>query len=544
MPDRNTQIRGGQIFDDTIDYQKLRLNNAPVDGYYLAFNNAAQKLEFKPGIDAVTEVPTGLIDGANDTYTLANTPSLGSLSVYLNGLFQQEGAGLDYQIAGNSIVFVIPPETGDEIVVSYSKMQIGSSGASGISDNDGDTRVTAEENTNEDKIRFFVGGSEQFLIDTNIIEPNVTNGLDLGSSTKAMKDIYLAGNLSDGTNSANVADIKDAVDLKHAQNSDTALDSGNANQVTAAELRSFVDSKGANSGLAELDSGGKVPTSQLPASLVGALTYAGTYNASTNTPTLGNSGSGGAQGDYYVVSVAGSTSLDGITDWEVGDWVVHNGSIWEKVDNTANVSSVNGAQGAVVLNSGDISESGNLYYTEGRVSANSDVAANTAARHTQGTDTTLGAMTADIDLNNHALNNVTDLTMSGQLSNGTDSTDIDNLLKGSIGFIIDGGDLEITAGIKGEITVPYDCTIKNVTLLADQTGSIVVDINQGNFASFPTLSSITAGATPTLSSAQKVLDSTLTGWTVDLSEGDILQFEVDSATTIERCSVIMQVIKR
>lgn len=68
--------------------------------------------------------------------------------------------------------------------------------------------------------------------------------------------------------------------------------------------------------------------------MAAGLTYKGTWNANTNTPTLGNGGAGGVQGDYYIVSVAGNTSLDGETDWGVGDWVVNNGSEWQKIDNS------------------------------------------------------------------------------------------------------------------------------------------------------------------------------------------------------------------
>jgi len=63
---------------------------------------------------------------------------------------------------------------------------------------------------------------------------------------------------------------------------------------------------------------------------IGALNYKGTWNASTNSPTL--TSSVGVKGDYYVVSVAGSTNLDGTTLWGVGDWAVFNGSVWQKVD--------------------------------------------------------------------------------------------------------------------------------------------------------------------------------------------------------------------
>jgi hypothetical protein len=63
---------------------------------------------------------------------------------------------------------------------------------------------------------------------------------------------------------------------------------------------------------------------------IGALNFKGTWNSSTNNPTL-TSGTG-VKGDYYVVSVAGSTDLDGSTLWDVGDWAVFNGLVWQKVD--------------------------------------------------------------------------------------------------------------------------------------------------------------------------------------------------------------------
>jgi hypothetical protein len=113
--------------------------------------------------------------------------------------------------------------------------------------------------------------------------------------------------------------------------------------------------------------------------VLGGAIYQSVWNASTNSPAL-TSGTG-TKGYYYIVSVAGSTNLDGITDWKVGDWAIFNGATWNKVDNTDAVSSVNGFTGAVSLTTANISEVTNLYYTEGRVSANTDVAANTAARH-------------------------------------------------------------------------------------------------------------------------------------------------------------------
>lgn len=74
---------------------------------------------------------------------------------------------------------------------------------------------------------------------------------------------------------------------------------------------------------------------------IGALNYKGTWDAATNTPTL-TSGVG-TKGDYYVVSVAGTTDLDGNDFWGVGDWAVFNGTVWQRVEggSEADVDSVN-----------------------------------------------------------------------------------------------------------------------------------------------------------------------------------------------------------
>jgi hypothetical protein len=116
--------------------------------------------------------------------------------------------------------------------------------------------------------------------------------------------------------------------------------------------------KGVANGVASLDGSGTVPISQLPSAVLGALSYQGTWNASTNTPTL--TSSVGTKGYYYVVNVAGSTNLNGITDWVIGDWAVFNGSVWQKVDNTDAVTSVNGYTGTVVLTNTDISGFGTM----------------------------------------------------------------------------------------------------------------------------------------------------------------------------------------
>jgi hypothetical protein len=115
------------------------------------------------------------------------------------------------------------------------------------------------------------------------------------------------------------------------------------------------------------------------ANIIGALNYKGTWNASTNTPTLVSSV--GFKGDYYVVSFAGTTNLNGVTDWQINDWAVFNGSVWEKIDNTDLVVSVNGQTGVVVLNA-----------------ANVGAAANTVNILTTGLATGGGALTGNVTI--------------------------------------------------------------------------------------------------------------------------------------------------
>lgn len=115
----------------------------------------------------------------------------------------------------------------------------------------------------------------------------------------------------------------------------------------------------------------------------------------------------------------------------------------------------------------------------------------------------------------------------------------------SITFIIDGGGSTIATGIAGDLEIPFNCTINRATLLADQSGSIVVDIWKNTYANYPPVvgNSITASAIPTITTAVKSQDATLTGWTTTINAGDTLRFNVNSVTTIQRITLSLRVIK-
>ena len=158
---------------------------------------------------------------------------------------------------------------------------------------------------------------------------------------------------------------------------------------------------------------------------------------------------------------------------------------------------------------------------------------------TAGALTFSGAYAATI-----TLTNTTAVTFP---TSGTITTDeaLANTKIASITFIIDGGGSAITTGVKGFLEIPFACTISRATLLADQSGSIVVDVWKDTYANYPptVADTITASAKPTISSATKSQDSTLTGWTTSVSAGDILGFNVDSASTVTRVTVALKVTK-
>lgn len=103
---------------------------------------------------------------------------------------------------------------------------------------------------------------------------------------------------------------------------------------------------GAVNGVASLDSGGHVPLSQLPPTLI---EYLGTWDASTNTPTLVNGT--GTSGWFYIVSTGGTVNFGaGNITFNSGDWVLYNGTIWERAVQSNIVQSVNGQTGVVTVN--------------------------------------------------------------------------------------------------------------------------------------------------------------------------------------------------
>ena len=160
-----------------------------------------------------------------------------------------------------------------------------------------------------DRVRFFVGGAE-FMRFTE----STANDINFFHNTTISGDLTVSG-----------GDITLGGATGRIQGIDT-ISSG-----TDAVNRNYVDTEIAN-----------IPS---------GLAFEGNWNASTDTPTL--AGTTQDNGKFWIVSVAGSTNLSGITDWAVGDWAIYvdNGAgtdAWQKVDNSSTLSGL-GAAGKVAF---------------------------------------------------------------------------------------------------------------------------------------------------------------------------------------------------
>ena len=206
------------------------------------------------------------------------------------------------------------------------------------------TRDTVLSSSNGGALVYFASGTKDIFLDLPSEKVLLTAG-DVTGPASAVDSNFAAFNLTTGKlikdSGYNASTFATAAQGAKA---DTAVQPGSLG--SAAYLNA-----GSANGVASLDAGGKVPVSQIPA--LGDLNYQGTWNATTNVPTLVSSA--GTKGYYYVVATAGTTNLNGITDWQIGDWAVFNGSVWQKIDNTDAVTSVNGYTGVVVLTAADVS---------------------------------------------------------------------------------------------------------------------------------------------------------------------------------------------
>ncbi|MCK9371351.1 hypothetical protein M0R04_15665 [Candidatus Dojkabacteria bacterium] len=123
-----------------------------------------------------------------------------------------------------------------------------------------------------------------------------------------------------------------------------------------------------------------------------------------------------------------------------------------------------------------------------------------------------------------------------------------NVLVNGINFIMDNGGSLITTGIKGDFKIPYNCKITKAGIYTkNASGAILIDCSL--WKNIPSLfppsgaNLISSGATLRLSGAIIKEDSTLTGWTTDLSGGDIVRVNVNSITAISGATIYLELLR-
>ena len=119
--------------------------------------------------------------------------------------------------------------------------------------------------------------------------------------------------------------------------------------ISGLEVFELTANKNVANGYAGLDASGKLNTSQLPTAIASGLKPKGLWDATTSLPEGTYT-----DGDFYRVSVSGTTSVNGINDWVAGDWLIYENSAWTKLDNTDIILTVNGYRGDVILELSDI----------------------------------------------------------------------------------------------------------------------------------------------------------------------------------------------
>jgi len=286
-----------------------------------------------------------------------------------------------------------------------------------------------------------------------------------------------ATNASTSASSASASASTATTQASNASTSASNAATSATNAANSATLAaSYTPSQTGNSGKFLTTNG----TATSWASIVGALSYQGSWNASTNSPTL--TSSVGSNGYYYVVSVSGSTNLDGITDWVIGDWVIFNGATWQKIDQTNLVTSVAGRTGAITLANTDISGLGTMStqaassvaITGGSITGITDLAVTdggTGASTAQGAINTLaGAVTSGSYLRGNGTNVVMNTIQTADVPTLNQNT------TGSAATLTTGR----TVGITGDITYTSPSFDGSANVTAASTLA-TVNTNVGSF---------------------------------------------------------------
>jgi hypothetical protein len=193
--------------------------------------------------------------------------------------------------------------------------------------------------------------------------------------------------------------------------------------------------------------------------LIGGSIFQSVWDATTNTPILASGV--GTKGFYYIVNVAGSTNLDGIIDWKIGDWAIFDGTVWRKVDNTDAVSSVNGLTGAVLLDTSNVPDTNDKrYITE---------AERVILNNTSGVNT--GDNATNTSANAYADTKVQDDIVDGVIDKAPSQNAVFDALGSKQNTLVSGTNIQTLGGqsILGAGDIPFSETLTTAVNITSAT---------------------------------------------------------------------------
>ncbi len=408
------------------------------------------------------------------------------------------------EIIANTAKAGISPSQSSAILANTEKVGITTSQASNIVTNSNkvgytEALVSANPNVLLNTSKVGITSEQSQAILDNTAKEGVTNSQSQAIEANTLKvgytDALVSANTDVVANTAKVSITPAQATAISDNTSNIGLNTGDISTINSTA--EFLSNKGQASGYVPLDENGKILETYLPASIVGQLSYIGTWNASTDDPTLPDATT--VNGNYYIVSTAG-TYLS--VSYEIGDWIVSNGVAWQKIDNTDDVKTVFGRIGNILATEADynafyptITDLPNLVannsavaantlktgitaqqasdittnnakvgYTDALVSANSDVAANTAkvgittqqASNIQTNNSKISYTDASVVSTN--TQNIT--TNSQNIGNIASANDSSITLTAGVG--LSGGDVFTTNQLSDE-TISFDVDLDQLS---------------------------------------------------------------------------------
>lgn len=293
-------------------------------------------------------------------------------------------------------------------------------------------------------------------------------------------------------------------------NSQPIYGTGNIVLPTIDDLNNYVplNLKNVPDGYVSLNNLGKISINQLP-DVVGGLNYLGVWDALNNIPQIVTSNH--LRGDYYKVSVAGSTSLGEFNNWNIGDWVIFNGVNWDRIGNlTVSVSTLNGRAGDVTLTSGDVGLS--------NVNNTSDLNKPISSA------TQLALDLCEKTVNKNALNGYAGLNGSGQLQQSVLPLSV-NLLNQCFTVQLNGGSWQRVSTLN-ETQITFTSSILNFPATFMNCSSLI-SVSGGNLFVDGTIPRVLVGAIRVSTGGVTVVGN----YTVKCYINDILQNQYTGITT-------------